>query len=270
MKKLFMMVVCVTVSLVGYAIIVNAQSNVSELTGFKTQYSTVPNGVLTNSSTTVNGQTCTLGSSCTVTAQPSTSFGIYPAFTQVVDGNFSWANQQTASYSVTNGIVYLTVPQLSGANVCAREAAAPMSTPWSITIAVLASVANTSNSGVGIEVRDSVGGHFEGMQLESAATGIAFSSVLQSMSGASLTSWSHNSSNNVHSTTGGLYYFKVLNNGTNLLFYGSADGVLFSLNQTRPVSGFANTPNKVGFFVQSENSPANVNLAVLSWVQGTT
>ena len=194
----------------------------------------------------------------------------YQPFQQVVDANFAWANQQTASQSIVTGIAYLTVPQLTGDNLCAREAAAPGSTPWSITIAIEATMTSAnSNTGVGLEVRDSVGGHLEAVQLETAATGFSATPKLQQLNGT-LTSWSHTASTNIQAAIGGIYFLKVLNDGVNLNFSGSADGVNFSLNAQRALAGFGNTPNKVGYFTQSENAAANTSIAVLSWKQGTT
>lgn len=249
-----------------------AQSNVSQLTGFTAPFTTIPNGVLTNSSITINGNTVSLGSSTTITAAPTSGFTYYPAFTQVVDGSYAWANQQTASYSVGgNGIIYITVPQLTGDNLCAREKAVPNSgsTPWSVTVAVIGTMmATNNNSGVGIEVRDSVAGHVEAMQIEASATGFSGSPRAQNLQGT-LTSWSHTVTNTIQTSLAGIVFLKVRNDGVNLTFSVSNDGVNFSVNTTRPVSGFANAPNKVGFFVQSENAAANTSMAVLSWVEGS-
>lgn len=192
---------------------------------------------------------------------------VYPAFTPVVDASYTWANQQTASYTNANNTIYITVPQLSGDNLCAREKAAPMGN-YTITAAVLTTmVSGNNNTGVGIEVRDSVGGHLEALQIESTATGFSGSPRAQQLNGT-LTSWSHTVSNTIQVGTG-LMFLRVQNNGTNLIFSVSNDGVNFSVNGTRALSGFGNTPNKVGFFVQSENAAANTSMAVLSWIEGS-
>lgn len=65
----------------------------------------IPNANLQNPSTTVNGQTCTLGSSCTVTStyQPSI-FPLPPAI-----GSFTWVNQQTTTTSTNGGMIMMSL-----------------------------------------------------------------------------------------------------------------------------------------------------------------
>jgi hypothetical protein len=53
----------------------------------------IPNANLANSATTVNGQSCVLGASCTITAPPATEIKYYPA--AVCDGGTSFASGQT-------------------------------------------------------------------------------------------------------------------------------------------------------------------------------
>ena len=55
--------------------------------------SAIPNTALANSATTVNGQNCALGASCTITAPPATEIKYYPA--AVCDGGTSFASGQT-------------------------------------------------------------------------------------------------------------------------------------------------------------------------------
>lgn len=209
-----------------------------------------------------NGNTADAGFSCGAASQNL----MYAPFTRVIDGNFSWFNQQTASYSVSNGIIYLTVPQVAGTQMDVRGATAPVGTPWSITIAVMVTtVDGATNSGGGLIVYDSVGGHYESEHLDNSSSHYI---VTHCISGANL-------SNTVGQTTtrvmaGGVTFLKVVDDATNLTFSASADGVSYTTSCVRPLSGFGNTPNVVGFEVNSFNTANNTSMAVLSWVQGVS
>jgi len=91
----------------------------------------IPNTALANSATTVNGQSCALGATCTITAPPATDIKYYPA--AVCDGGTAFAsgvtrydNQQpqagcllpasnTAAYLAFNAAA--TLPQYASATV---------------------------------------------------------------------------------------------------------------------------------------------------------
>jgi hypothetical protein len=55
--------------------------------------SSIPNSALANNATTVNGQSCALGASCTITALPPTDIKYYPA--AVCDGGTAYAGSIT-------------------------------------------------------------------------------------------------------------------------------------------------------------------------------
>ncbi len=179
-----------------------------------------------------------------------------PTITPVIDANFAWANQQTASYTNTNNTIYLTVPTLGGDNLCARETSVPGAAPYTSTFMFAPTVSNNSNMGVGVELRDSVSGTMVAMQFDGSLNST------RCISG-SLTGWSGAGGNQYRY---GSYTFGQINNtGTNVNFLASNDGVSFSVVCTVAIGIWPNTPNKVGFYVQSEGAPSNASMAVYSY-----
>jgi hypothetical protein len=75
-------------------------TNASSTPALAVAVSAIPNSALANPSVTVNGQTCTLGSSCTVTASPAT------AFTTLTDG--STVTLATGGSGLTNATLTLS------------------------------------------------------------------------------------------------------------------------------------------------------------------
>jgi hypothetical protein len=81
-------------------VVSSSLSSVGTITSGTWQGTPVANSYMANSSTVVNGQTCALGGSCTVTTAPTT-----PAFTTLTDG--STVTLATSGNAVTNAILTL-------------------------------------------------------------------------------------------------------------------------------------------------------------------
>jgi len=198
--------------------------------------------------------------------------GLFPAFTPVIDGLFSWGNQQTATYSYSNNIEYISFPTFVGDQIVNREKAVPGATPWSVTVAVTVAAVkqNVGGTGGGLIVRDTVAGKEDGLLLYTGNGGGSIP-VPVCISG-SFPGWGAQATSNFD-LTGMITFLKVRNDGAgNLVFSASKDGVNFLTACTRTITtdfGAGHSPNKVGFFVQSEGASQPVSIAVFSWIEGT-
>jgi hypothetical protein len=190
-----------------------------------------------------------------------TGFGANLPLTDPTNVSFSWDNQGTATVAAGTRQIFLKGPLDAGDQVRGRTIAVP-ATPWSITIGFNCMVHQAFNS-CGLYVTD-------GTKVFTLAE-----SNPSNSNGASLIfATDHTYGGAAIITTQGMQqtppitYFKVRDDGTNMIWSWGIDGVNFVqiLSEARTMRL---TATQVGFYVDTHNStwPAAINL--LSWLQGT-
>lgn len=140
-----------------------------------TTYETVPNAALTNSSTTVNGQTCTLGSTCTISAGSGTvtnvidSSGFFSIATSTTTPTFTFANA-AANTVFGNNTGGSAAPGFQTSLNISGTAATAAHTITSASASALAVGANGATNPV-FSVDDSTASVATGVSVKGAATG---------------------------------------------------------------------------------------------------
>ena len=175
--------------------------------------------------------------------------------------SFSWRNQGSASVQSRTQSVYLLAPAASGDNIKGREISAP-STPWSITVGLIPHTHNQNFNSCGLYVSD-------GTKLIASPVGTG---------GA----FGVNKYTNVTTFSGANYaapgtgfaitpiFVKVVDDGTNLKWYWSPNGIDFHLVTSNARLDYLASVSFVGFYANSNNSSWAAACLLVSWVQGTS
>ena len=175
--------------------------------------------------------------------------------------SFSWRNQGSASVQSRTQSVYLLAPAASGDNIKGREISAP-STPWSITVGLIPHTHNQNFNSCGLYVSD-------GTKLIASPVGTG---------GA----FGVNKYTNVTTFSGANYaapgtgfaitpiFVKVVDDGTNLKWYWSPNGIDFHLVTSNARLDYLASVSFVGFYANSNNSSWASACLLVSWVQGTS
>jgi hypothetical protein len=183
------------------------------------------------------------------------------AVVKPVPGNFTWQNQGGATNTTTaNGAIYLLGTNGSLDNRFYEEAC-PGSTPYTITVAFMPQLTANTFAWLGFGFRDPVAGRLEYMALE--GNGAQIEVALW----GSIAGFAGRSANRSVAAVPSVLWFRVGNDGTNLTFSWSVDGINFFQILADPISGgFLNaTPTQCGFFlVNNDSSPAISAMTVLS------
>lgn len=172
---------------------------------------------------------------------------------------FTWRNQGSATVASRTRSLFLTAPAVAGTNVRGREISAP-APPVSITICLVPQLHAQNFNQCGLYVTD-------GTKLIEMAVGVGTFLIVQSL--ATVTS-SGSALSNPGRVPGSPVFLKVVDDGVNLSWYWSTNGVdffqVYSAGRTAYLSSIA----AIGFFADSENAswPCGINL--LSWAQGTS
>ena len=183
---------------------------------------------------------------------------IFP-MTPPVNGDFSWVNQGGATVSASKGGIFLYGPKGSSTNHRCRVKTAP-STPYTITAAFLAGVATANYQEAGLLFRESSTGKMVNFKIV-YPIGVAVAKV------------TNETTNLANLSYVGLWntqplFWRIADNGTNLIFSWSYDGQNFiefySVSRTSHMAG---GPNQVGFFVNDESNVVDVGMTLLSWKQ---
>ena len=190
------------------------------------------------------------------------SYGPIFLFTEPDDSIFSWVNQGTASVVTTNGGITLTMPGTgSSTNAALRVATAP-STPYTITVYFAHSILfNKQFTRMGLVFRESSTGKFVSMLLTDG--------TLYFTKWNSATAISADYSNFAVAQT--INWYQITDDGTNLIFRVSGDGINFQQIETRARTNFlAGGPNQIGFLVSANNQGTpnfDATTTLLSWKQ---
>ena len=183
---------------------------------------------------------------------------IFP-LTKPVDADFSWVNQGTASVVTTNGGLVLLPATGAGAHSLNMRVKTAPSTPYTVTVALLATTLYTGNGMVGLLFRESSTGKLH------------IFSIVPTTSAITLASYSFHS----HTTWAGTYrqtevlplqtwFLRLADNGTNRILSFSADGRNFVTFHSVSRTDFI-TADQVGFYGNPYVSGADQVVTVLSW-----
>ncbi len=184
------------------------------------------------------------------------SFGpVYP-MTPPDDSQFSWINQGSATVDATRGGITLTTPASSGSfNIRLRKMTAP-ATPYTVTVAYLFTVLQTTNSHAGVAFRQSSDG-----KLHCVGDFQGTSNRLVGFDMSSVTAHSATVLDQTVGTTGGVHWIRLADNGTNRIVSTSPNGYDWIPMYTIGRTSFL-TADEVGFFVNNDYS----TITILSWV----
>lgn len=186
---------------------------------------------------------------------------IFP-MTKPVDGDFSWVNQGGASVSTTNGGIHLNAPASASQNMRIRAKTAP-STPYSITAWFAPKLVNTNYTFFSFGFRDSSTGRMHHMRFgyNSAVSSIMDFAVVRSSGATADVSadvdipWSHES----------LFCWRIADDGTNITFSYSTDGVNFIDRYSVGRTTYTATPDQVFFAADTRTASYPAGVTLLSW-----
>jgi len=173
---------------------------------------------------------------------------------------WTWDNQGTATETQAGGYLYLNAPAISGGNTRVRYRTAPGATPWSVTALLIPFVNFYNNQQAGILVRGSAG-------TKLYCFGPTFSSSVAQLQVVRLnspTSWNGTPyAQNVYGVNHPMW-LRITDNGTNLIFSYSRDGIYFNVAYSEARAGFL-TPDQVGYFAETQSTSANASITLISW-----
>lgn len=177
---------------------------------------------------------------------------------------WSWVNQGGSTIADANGISYLTIPSAS-TSIRSRVITAP-GTPYTITALLRARYIQPAV----------VNSQYGGLVFRESGTSklyiwyCASHTALQAVKFTNDTTFSAVGPVNVGLTgaPGGFHWMRLTDDGTDLRFAASLDGVNFKEYGTEGRTVFmAGGPNQVGFFSNVDSASGEMSLSVLSWVQ---
>jgi len=179
------------------------------------------------------------------------SFGPQFPFTDPTLRSWAWRNQGGASVTTNAGSITIVGDAVSGVNLRCRETAAPGSTPWTVTACVIPQLLAINFHGCGIYVRDSVGGKMTSIQVGSNSNQPQIQCV----------NFDNETTFNAFAITSqvthhyGFLWLQINDDGTNLKYRWSTNGINFTQFFSVARHNFlAAGPDKVGFFIDSENT----------------
>ena len=209
-----------------------------------------------------NGAACATAGTTVTAASPYATIGgslFGPIFTVTNPGTPSWAwnNQNLATLTVTNNAQTLCAPP-SGISVNSRLVSTP-GTPWTVTAQFIFNVVNATTPRMGIALRES-------------GTGKMITSGAATVSEFYVDNW--NSSTSFASTavtsnlgaSAGFKFVRATDNGTNITFSYSYDGIGWHVYYDFARTNFFTTaPDQFGFFIFNNSAALNVCSTLISW-----
>ena len=179
--------------------------------------------------------------------------------------SWAWQNQGGAAVVDANGISFLSIPSQT-TNFRSRLISTP-ATPWTATILMQAhfTVTAANQQQAGIILRESGTGKIYPFYLDAAGQ-------LQAIKFTNDTTFSAvgavNSTTAFLNSVGRRYWLRITDNGTNLLFLTSRDGVNFTQQGSEGRTVFmAAGPNQFGIFGNVDSSAAAFDASFYSWLQ---
>ncbi|GAC1700206.1 MAG: hypothetical protein NVS9B4_01180 [Candidatus Acidiferrum sp.] len=189
---------------------------------------------------------------------------VFGAFTSVIDANFSWLNQGSATLSYYNGAAFITAPALAGSNVKARIMTVPAA-PYSVVLAIVPQMSNVATNNCGL------------LLYEAASTKLVTFNIGQN-NGLAV---NHYTSPTVYATTSfnlvlatqaaPVLFIKFRNDGTNIAYSVSTNNGndFITIGSEAFATGFTTAPDRMGFYCEASNATNAAAMLVLGWNQGT-
>ncbi len=185
---------------------------------------------------------------------------------------WGWKTTQgSASVNITNGGIALIAPGAASNNLRMYGHTAP-ATPWTVTAYVIPSITTPTTSTLfpisGIALRESGTGKIYNFAVQITRTASDYTATRIDISHwASATSFGASDGDWVFGFQGQAgIWLKVGDDGTNLSYAISSDGVNFStLTTIARGAYFSSAPDQVGILANTNDSAANVITTVLSW-----
>jgi hypothetical protein len=176
----------------------------------------------------------------------------------VVAADFSWTNQGDASVVDSGGVSMISAPNTT-TNVRLRKKA--KSGVFTITVLVAFDQASGNNSEMGLMLRESGTDKMVGLCQRDA-------SLFSVQRWSSVTAIGSTLFNRSVGMTRGRAWFRMRNDGTNIISSYSVDGVNFTeVDSHAKTASFTTDSNEAGYFVCPRSSGADQRMSVLSWVE---
>jgi hypothetical protein len=213
-----------------------------------------------------NGNTVDAGAACS-SASPSvaspsftpngTNYMYLPTVTLPSATTFSWVNQGSASLTTTNGFPTIFAPANGVPHVKIRTVSLP-ATPYTVIARLDGTIITGNYPRIGIGLRESGTGKLKTISMVSA------NSVAVEL-WASPTTYT-TSTTSFAITRAGSLYFKVYNDGTNIVWSVSTDGVGYIDASTAvKANGFTTAADEAFWFVDSNNATYGASVTLISW-----
>lgn len=205
------------------------------------------------------------GTPCTPNAMDN-EFTATSGISDANDPEFSWLNQNSATATLTGGMVSLSSPTRGADNLNCIIEAAP-GTPYTFVTVMYPNVqpaAGSANFQPGIAFYESATGKIEtwGTQSQSTAT---YKFLLTEWTNTSTQNGTYPTQNSVPANP---VYLKIQNTGTNLVFSSSPDGIIYITQLTQPVATFFTTgPNNIGLCIDNNTGASAADFDYLRRTQ---
>lgn len=192
-----------------------------------------------------------------------TGLVVDPAFTPMVNDDFAWVNQGSASVVVSDDTVFLLAPAGSGHNVRIRKKTAP-ATPYTVTVALRINAYPKQYGTAGILWRQSSDGKL-----------VTFHVTVVDSSGLHLVSTKYTNPTTTSTdyftgnlgASGAFLWLRIADDGTNRICSISTDGRNFIQIHSVGRTDFL-TADEVGIFANCNNGGVgDVGMTVYSWVE---
>jgi hypothetical protein len=179
------------------------------------------------------------------------------------DSLFSWVNQGSATVSTANGIVTLTSPA-NASESCNLRVKSRFASTWTVEAMVIADIYPANFNNAGLFAYDSISGRLVLFRF-AYNTGVT-SLVVANMN--SVTSYNADVASFLLGSMQGIppHWLKMQDNGTNLIFSFSLDGITYRPLATVGRTAFlTNGADKVGIFTDPVNATFGCGVSCYSW-----
>jgi hypothetical protein len=195
-------------------------------------------------------------------------WGHFNDFVEPDPALFAWVNQGLATLSSVYGPSVLASPGNAGDNVNMQIQPTPL-TPYTLSAAFLPEIDPVNQTSCGVVLRESSTGKFIFFRLMFDTT----SSITKSDIVFSLDKYDNPNTFNSNYTVvsagflrGSVIFFKIKDDGTNIIWSYSNDGQNYMTLTTQSRTDFlVSGPNQIGFAINSNDPSGSAGMTLLSW-----